>query len=156
MVCPLCGAITHSVPELDRVADDIVFCAMCMRDAPSVLDDTVEVSFVHVPAASALDVHGDLASYLQYYRSSSYPYGPDWDAFIERQTKDDAKLEPGASDTLTATIGKGDMFRLLCMDTHSGVDIQVADDGRPPPPPRPSACRRRASSRPVSGWRRAK
>ncbi len=127
MVCPLCGAITNSVQDLDRIDADIVFCAMCMRDAPSVLDDTVEVSFVHVPAASRLDIHGDLASYLQYYRSSSYPFGPDWDAFIQRQTKGDVKLEPGADGSLTASVERGDAFRLLCMDTHSGVDIQIAD-----------------------------
>ncbi len=44
MICTLCGGITHSVAELDRVAEDTLHCSLCDKDVESVLDDTVEVS----------------------------------------------------------------------------------------------------------------
>ncbi len=73
MVCPLCGAITQSVAELDQVAEDVMHCALCNRDVASMLDDTVEVSFAFAPPGAVLDVHDDFTAYQHYHTSSSYP-----------------------------------------------------------------------------------
>ena len=129
MVCPLCGAITHSVAELDRVADDLVHCSLCNRDADAVLDDTIEVSFAYAPAGTILDLHRDFAAYQHYYTSSSYPYRDQWRNYHERHTVADAKLEPGEKATLPLRLQAGEAYRLLCLDTHSGAELQVTEQG---------------------------
>ena len=78
MVCPMCGAITHTVADLDRVAEDVLHCALCRRDAPSVLDDTVEVSFAYVPSGTVVDLHSDFAAFQRYHTSTSYPFRQQW------------------------------------------------------------------------------
>ncbi|MGI9354105.1 MAG: DUF5939 domain-containing protein, partial [Rhizobiaceae bacterium] len=93
MVCPLCGAITHSVAELNRVAEDALHCSLCRRDADSVLDDTVEVTFSYLPSNKALDLHQDFAAYQHYFTSSSYPFRDLWLAYHERNTIADVKIE---------------------------------------------------------------
>ncbi len=128
MVCPLCGAITHSVAELDRVAEDVVHCSLCNRDAASVLDDTIEASFAYAPPGSIVDLHRDFATYQHYYTSSSYPYRDQWRDYHERHTVADIKLEPSQEATLPLRLQVGQVYRLLCMDTHSGADLQVAEE----------------------------
>lgn len=129
MVCPLCGAITHSVPELDRVSEDVLHCALCRRDAPSVLDDTVEVNFSYAPTGRAINLHEDFGAYQRYHTSSSYPHGDAWRRYYARNLVADLKLESGESGTLSFETVPGESFRLLCMDTHSGAQIDVADAG---------------------------
>ena len=128
MVCPLCGAITHSVAELDQVAADVLHCSLCNRDLESALDDTVEVSFAYAPPGSELDLHADFKAYQHYYTSSSYPYRERWRAYHEQHTLADAKLQPGEEATLALHLEAGKLYRLLCLETHSGAQIQVAED----------------------------
>ncbi len=128
MICPLCGAISHSVAELDRVAEDTLHCALCNRDVPSVMDDTIEVSFAYAPPGSVLDLHSDFAAYQHYYTSSSYPYREQWRAYHERNTVADAKLQPGEKAVLPVHLEAGRAYRLLCLDTHSGATLHVSDD----------------------------
>lgn len=126
-VCPLCGAITHSVAELDQVAEDAFHCSMCNRDMASVLDDTIEVSFAHTPPGSNLDLHRDFAAYQHYYTSSSYPYRDQWRDYHARHTVADVKLAPGNDATLPLRLQAGQAYRLLCLDTHSGAELQVTE-----------------------------
>lgn len=128
MVCPLCGAITHSVAELDRVAEDVLHCSLCNKDVENVLDDTIEVSFAYTPPGTSLDLHGDFAAYQHYYTSSSYPYREQWRRYHERHTVGDVKLAPGQEARLPFRAEAGRLYRLLCLDTHSGADLRVADD----------------------------
>jgi len=128
MICPLCGAISHSVAELDRVAEDTLHCALCNRDVPSVMDDTIEVSFAYAPPGSSLDLHSDFSAYQHYYTSSSYPYREQWRAYHERNTVADAKLQPGEKAVLRVRLEAGRAYRLLCLDTHSGATLHVPDD----------------------------
>ena len=127
MVCPLCGAITHSAAELDQVAEDTMHCSLCSKDVPSVMDDTVEVSFNYTPQGRGFDLHKDFATYHHYFTSSSYPYISQWRAFNERNTVGDIKLDPGQAGPLPLEIQSGDTYRVVCLDTHAGVDIQVED-----------------------------
>ena len=128
MVCPMCGAITNSVSDLGRVEEDVLFCSLCRRDADSVLDDTIEVTFAHVPAVSTLDLHGDFASYQHYFTSSSYPHREKWLAYHQRNTVADARLDPGQQRTVQLDLQAGRNYRLLCLDTHSGASLQVPED----------------------------
>jgi len=128
MICPLCGAITHSATALDRVAEDSLHCALCNRDAPSVLDDTIEVSFAYSPPGSTLDLHSDFAAYQHYYTSSSYPYRDQWRNYLELHTVADVSLQPGETATMALRVEAGQAYRLLCLDTHAGAALQVADD----------------------------
>ncbi len=127
MVCPLCGAITHSVAELDRVAEDVLHCALCRRDAPSILDDTVEVTFAYSPPGVSIDLHSDFGTFQQYHTSSSYPYREEWRRYYARNLVADVKLEPGESVFLSIPADTGEVFRLLCLDTHSGAKLEVAN-----------------------------
>ena len=104
MVCPMCGAITNSVARLDNVEEDVLFCALCARDAPSVLDDTVEVTYAYNPGAKTFDMHGDFPSYLEYHTSSSYPYREGWQGYHKRHTVADIKLGIGASGGADTTV----------------------------------------------------
>jgi len=133
MICPLCGAITHSATALDRVAEDSLHCALCNRDAPSVLDDTIEVSFAYSSPGTILDLHSDFAAYQHYYTSSSYPYREQWRAYHERNTVANAKLQPGQKAVLPVRLEAGQSYRLLCLDTHSGATLHVSDDAAPEP-----------------------
>lgn len=54
MICTLCGGITHSVAELDRVAEDSLHCSLCDKDVESMLDDSVEVSFAYQAPGAVL------------------------------------------------------------------------------------------------------
>ncbi len=131
MVCPLCGAITNSVPRLDGVAEDVVFCALCNRDAPSVLDDTVEVTFAYNPANQTLDLHEDFPAYLAHHTSASYPYREGWQRYHKDHTAGDLKLGAGEQGSLRLQLKAGQTYRLLCLDTHSGAMLEVADDALP-------------------------
>jgi len=127
MICPLCGAITHSVAALDNVAEDVVHCSLCRRDADAALDDTVEVSFAYSPPGAALDLHADFTTYQHYYTSSSYPYLADWGAYHERHTAADAKLAAGEEATVHVSLKPGTVYRLLCLDVHSGVELRIEE-----------------------------
>ncbi|MEM7171115.1 MAG: DUF5939 domain-containing protein [Pseudomonadota bacterium] len=129
MVCPLCGGITHSVAELDRVSEDSLHCSLCAKDVDCVLDDTVEVSFAFTASGASLDLHRDFATYQSYYTSSSFPFRADWRRYQERYTVADVKLEPGKSATLPLCLETGKHYRLICLDTHSGAELLVANDG---------------------------
>ena len=131
MVCPLCGGITHSVAELDRVAEDTLHCSLCDKDVDSVLDDTVEVSFAYAVPGTTLDLHRDFATYQHYYTSSSYPYRDGWRDYHEHHTVADVKLAPGQVATLRLSLEGGEGYRLICLDTHSGADLLVADEAPP-------------------------
>ncbi len=126
MVCPMCGAITHTVADLDRVAEDVLHCALCRRDAPSVLDDTVEVSFAYVPSGTVVDLHGDFGAFQRYHTSTSYPYRQQWLGYHARNMVADVKLAAGERAELSYEADEGEVFRLLCMDTHSGAKLQAA------------------------------
>lgn len=127
MVCPLCGGITHSVAELDRVAEDSHHCSLCEKDVDSVLDDTVEVSFAYAASGAQLDLHSDLVTYHDYYTSSSYPYREDWRHYHERHTVADIKLASGETGELPISLEAGQGYRLICLDTHSGAEMLVAE-----------------------------
>ena len=127
MICTLCGGITHSVAELDRVAEDTLHCSLCDKDVESVLDDTVEVSFAYAAPGAALDLHRDFATYQHYYTSSSYPYRDEWLDYHERHTVADVKLEPSQAATLPISLEAGRGYRLLCLDTHSGAELLVTE-----------------------------
>lgn len=128
-VCPLCGAIANSVADLGQVAEDVVHCALCDCDAPSVLDDTVEVTFAYAPQGAVLDLHRDFAAYQHYYTSTSYPYRQQWRGYHQRHTVADIKMRPGEEARLDFAIEAGETYRLLCLDNHSGATIQgVAKD----------------------------
>ena len=99
------------------------------RDAPSVLDDTVEVTFAYDTGGESFDLHGDFPSYLAYHTSSSYPYCAGWQSYHKRHTVADVKLAAGASGTMTWPLEAGQTYRLLCLDTHSGAMVEVADEG---------------------------
>ena len=129
MVCPLCGGITHSVAELDRVAEDTLHCSLCDRDVESVLDDTVEVSFAYAVPGAELDLHRDFATYQHYYTSSSYPYLKDWRSYHEHHTAADIKLEPGEEAILPVRLDAGREYRMLCLDVHAGMEVRVEEDG---------------------------
>lgn len=131
MVCPLCGGITHSVAELDRVAEDSLHCSLCDKDVDSVLDDTVEVSFAYAVPGAAFDLHRDFTTYQHYYTSSSYPYRDDWRDYHERHTVADVKLEPGQAATLPLRLEAGEGYRLICLDTHSGAELLVVEEEAP-------------------------
>ncbi|MEM7022465.1 MAG: adenylate/guanylate cyclase domain-containing protein, partial [Pseudomonadota bacterium] len=126
-VCPLCGAITNSVADLDQVAEDSLHCALCNRPAASVLDDTIEVMFAYTPPGSSLDLHGDFAAYHQYHTSSSFPYQQDWLSYHARHTAAELKLEPGGTASWALDIQPGVTYRLLCLDTHSSAVVRVAE-----------------------------
>ena len=131
MVCPLCGGITQSVAELDRVAADTLHCSLCNRDVDSVLDDTVEVSFAYAPPGTILDLHRDFVTYQSYFTSSSYPYRSEWRSYHERHTVADVKLDSGQEATVPLRLQAGLEYRMLCLDTHSGADVRVAEDAPP-------------------------
>lgn len=131
MVCPLCGAVTHSVAELDRVADDVVHCSLCNRDADAVLDDTVEVSFAYATPGTSLDLHKDFATYHHYYTSSSYPYLTEWRTYHTNHTIADIKLAPGEKGVMKLSLLAGQPYRLLCLDNHSGASLKTADAADP-------------------------
>ena len=128
MVCPLCGGITHSVAELDRVAADTLHCSLCDKDVDSVLDDTVEVSFAYAASGTPLDLHRDFATYQHYHTSSSYPYRDDWRSYHERYTVGDVKLESGQTAELPLALEAGQLYRLICLDTHSGTELLVTEN----------------------------
>lgn len=128
-VCPLCGAIASSVADLGQVAEDLVHCALCDCDAPSVLDDTVEVTFAYSPKGTVLDLHKDFAAYQHYYTSSGYPYREQWRSYYERHTLADVKLRPGEDAKLVFSIEAGGTYRVLCLDTHSGATLLGAEEG---------------------------
>lgn len=125
MVCPLCGAITHSAAELDQVAEDSLHCSLCNQDVPSIMDDTVEVSFAYSQPTVGFDLHGDFTAYQHYFTSSSYPYRSEWGAYHERNTVADIKLDPGQAGVLPLQLQSGESYRMLCLDTHSGADVNV-------------------------------
>jgi len=127
MVCPLCGAITHSVAELDQVDEDVLHCSLCNRDVDSVLDDTVEVSFAYAPPGSSFDLHHDFTAYQYYFTSSSYPYRDQWRDYHGRNTVADVKLGPGEKATMPVHLQVGETYRLLCLDSHSGADVQAVE-----------------------------
>jgi class 3 adenylate cyclase len=127
MVCPLCGGITNSVAELDRIAEDTLHCSLCDKDVDSVLDDTVEVSFAYAASGGPLDLHRDFATYQQYYTSSSYPFRDVWRDYHERHTMADAKLLPGQTANLPLHLEAGQGYRLICLDTHSGSEVLVTE-----------------------------
>jgi class 3 adenylate cyclase len=129
MVCPLCGAIVHSVAEIDRVAEDRLFCCVCDKDVDSVLDDTVEVSFAYSPPGSALDLHSDFEVYQHYFTSSSYPYREQFADYRARNAIGDVVIAPGARAELQLDLQSGQNYRLICLDTHSGAELQVGDGG---------------------------
>jgi len=131
MVCPLCGGIINSVAELDRVAEDTLHCSMCNRDTDSVLDDTVEVSFSFMPAGTDLNLHKDFATYQYYYTSSSYPHRKAWGEYHRRHTVADVKLAPGEEQTLTVPLTPAEGYRLLCLDTHAGLELALTDGADP-------------------------
>ncbi|MEM7021606.1 MAG: DUF5939 domain-containing protein [Pseudomonadota bacterium] len=127
MICTLCGAITHAASDLDQVAHDHVHCALCNRDTDSVLDDSIEVNFAYAQADTRLDLHRDFTAYQHYYTSSSYPYLEEWHAYHERHTVADAKLEPGEKKALQLRLEAGQVYRLLCMDIHSGAELRATE-----------------------------
>lgn len=127
MICPMCGAITHSVSELDRVAADVVHCSLCQRDAEAALDETIEVTFAYTPPDSELDLHDDFLAYLHYFTSPSYPYRREWQSYHQRHTVGDVKLQVDETAALELSLQPGDSYRLLCLDTHSGANVMVAD-----------------------------
>ena len=131
MVCPLCGGITHSVAELDRVAADTLHCSLCNRDVDSVLDDTVEVSFAYAAPGADLDLHRDFATYQHYYTSSSYPYRADWRSYHEHHTAADIKLGPGEEAILPLQLEAHREYRMLCLDIHAGMEVKVAEEAPP-------------------------
>ncbi len=131
MVCPLCGAIVHSVAAIDHVAEDTLHCCICNKDADSVLDDTVEVSFAYSPPGSIFDLHSDFDAYQQYFTSSSFPYREQWRTYRERHTIADVKIESNGQEELTLSLQRGQAYRLLCLDTHSGAEIQAIDGTTP-------------------------
>ncbi len=130
MICSLCGGITHSVAELDRVAEDTLHCSLCDKDVESVLDDTVEVSFAYAVSGASLDLHSDFTTYQHYYTSSSYPFREEWRQYHERYTVAEIKLEAGQVATMSPSLERGKEYRLICLDTHSGADLLVADNGK--------------------------
>lgn len=127
-VCPLCGAITNSVAALDQVAEESLDCALCNREAPSVLDDTIEVTFAYAPPGSTMELHQDFDTYQRYYISSSYPYREDWLGYHKRHTVGDVRLEPGQIGIMPVRLSAGEAYRLLCLDTHSGAELRATDD----------------------------
>lgn len=131
MICPLCGGITHSVAELDRVAEDTLHCSLCNKDVESLLDDTVEVSFAYAVPGASLDLHSDFTTYQHYYTSSSYPFREEWRNYHERYTVAETKLAAGQVATMSPNLERGKGYRLICLDTHSGAELLVGEDGIP-------------------------
>ena len=122
--------MVYSVARLDSVEEDSVFCALCARDAPSVLDDTVEVNFSYNPDSETFDLHGDFPTYLEYHTSSSYPYREGWQDYHKRHTVADIKLASGARGAMKLPLEAGQTYRLLCLDTHSGAMLEVEETGQ--------------------------
>ena len=131
IVCPLCGAIVQSVAQIDHVAADTVHCCICNKDAESVLDDTIEVSFAYSPRGSTFDLHSDVDAYQNYFTSSSHPYGDQLQSYRESHAIADVKIEPGGQADMPLNLQSGEAYRLLCLDTHSGAEIQVTDSDKP-------------------------
>ena len=131
IVCPLCGAIVQSVAQIDHVAEDTVHCCICNKDAESVLDDTIEVSFAYSPGGATFDLHGDIDAYQNYFTSSSHPYGDQLRIYRESHAVADVKLEPGGRADMPLTLQSGEMYRLLCLDTHSAAEIEVSESDTP-------------------------
>jgi class 3 adenylate cyclase len=129
MVCPLCGAIVRSVAKIDLLAEDAVHCCICNKDAESLLDDTIEVSFAYSPPGSAFDLHGDYEAYQDYFTSSSHPYGEQLRNYRDHHAVGDVRIEPAGQANLPLNLQAGEAYRLLCLDTHSGAEIQVNDEG---------------------------
>ena len=127
MVCPLCGAVVRSVAKIDHVAEDTVHCCICNKDAESLLDDTIEVSFAYSPPGPAFDLHGDYDAYQDYFTSSSHPYGQQLRSYRERHAIADVKIEPDGQANLALGLKAGEVYRLLCLDTHSGAEIRVKE-----------------------------
>lgn len=130
MICPLCGGITHSAAELDRVAEDSLHRSLCNRDSESVLDDTVEVNFAFSQPGTSLDLHRDFATYQHYYTSSSFPYRDDWRRYHERHTVGEVKVEPGRTAQIAVHLKADEAYRLLCLDTHAGAEV-IARESAP-------------------------
>ncbi len=127
MVCPLCGAVVRSVSKIDHVAEDTVHCCICNKDAETILDDTIEVSFAYSPLGAAFDLHGDYDAYQDFFTSYSHPHGEQLRSYRERYAIADVKIEPDGQANLPLILKSGEVYRLLCLDTHSGAEIRVIE-----------------------------
>ena len=127
MVCSLCGAIVHSVGNINQVAEDTVHCCLCNRDVESILDDSVEVSFACTDPDEPFDLHADFDVYKRYFTSASYPHRTQWAAYHQRNTVSDTKIDPGQLGALQFDAEPGQPYRIICLDTHSGCRLDTAD-----------------------------
>ncbi|MBF0188166.1 MAG: adenylate/guanylate cyclase domain-containing protein [Magnetococcales bacterium] len=131
LICPMCGFVTQASAEsIDKTPEEAFHCALCDITAPSVLDDTVEVSFTPTPdlIAPLEDRFVDQRTYLSYYASQGSPYLDRIIHMIEKMGVGGARLEPGAYATLSFMPKAGATYRLSCLDSHDALTFHGAED----------------------------
>lgn len=126
-VCPLCGAFTHSAPQIDGMDGGDLFCRLCNKETPSALDDTVEVTFALARPDRPFDRHADFLSHMRYHISSSYPHREVMRDYHRDHQLADARIEPGETGILRFEARAGHYYRLACLDIHAGTELPVAE-----------------------------
>ncbi|MEG3638356.1 adenylate/guanylate cyclase domain-containing protein [Magnetococcus sp. PR-3] len=134
-VCPLCGAITCNHEKLDALPEEHFYCAFCDQDASTTLDETIEVTFSPHPAQgeTPFNPHQNLDEHLRYYTSSGFQLWDHIQSYQGRNTHAHRLLKPGERGTLTFDATPGELYRLVCFDTHSSVTLSITQQGATSP-----------------------
>ncbi|MBF0381805.1 MAG: adenylate/guanylate cyclase domain-containing protein [Magnetococcales bacterium] len=128
LICPLCGFTTRPAAQsINDTPQDKFHCALCNIDAPTVMDDTIEVSFSPNPEllVGIEDHHVDKDTYLAYYASQASPFINSISKMIDENGKGSVRLEPGESRTIVFEPNQDKQYRLVCLDTHDSVTFEI-------------------------------
>ncbi|MBF0193368.1 MAG: adenylate/guanylate cyclase domain-containing protein [Magnetococcales bacterium] len=135
LICPLCGFTSSpSAQCINDTQGEHFHCALCDISAPSIMDDTVEVSFSTNPAllAPLKDPHANLETYLSYYASQASPFTQEVSKMLEKQGLASARLEPGESAVFVFTPKHDKLYRVTCLDFHDSISFKGNTDTADP------------------------
>lgn len=135
MFCPGCGGIEFSHHDLDQIEPDIFHCTNCDMDVKSNLDEQVQVTFTLNPALGVLklDPYAGPKPYSRYFSSRELELPPAMRQYFEDYCYGFVAMQPDSDGKITFQALPGAFYRLMCLEVHANLYIQMSADPAPLP-----------------------
>ncbi|MBN8215679.1 MAG: adenylate/guanylate cyclase domain-containing protein [Spirochaetes bacterium] len=127
LICPLCGGLEHNFRRMDEVMPENFHCTPCDRDAPSHLDEQVEVAFSVNEGLARLDLDWTQQAdgYRKHYFSPNYALATEFQRLLSQDWAiGAARLEPGESLSFPFDLRPGEPVHLMCMEAHARAVLE--------------------------------
>jgi len=123
MICPHCGGVEYSFGSVNDFTGSHFLCTLCRVNAPSNLDDQVEVAFVINPSIKKLQINpfADVESYLRYFFSANLVRSEPHQAYFIQSIRYFQSIQPDAEIEMSFELTDSHLLRLITLTLHHTV-----------------------------------